>query len=88
MKLCLVTFNESFKDDFEGVRESALEIDRPVDARRIAVVMRLRMEPFAGDGEEVLEDVDAALFGGEDIAGMAIRWIQRGKVGRMGGRAP
>ena len=53
-------------------------------------IIRLRMEPFAGDGEAGREDDDteSALLGGEDIAGMAIRWIQRGKVGRMGGRAP
>ena len=61
---------ESLKDALEELRESALVIDKPVEARRILVIILLRIEPFAGDGEEgrADEDTESALLGGEAMA--------------------
>ncbi len=65
------TLSESFKDALEELRERALVIDRPVEARRMPISIRLRIVPFVGGDEEGCEDegTESALLGGEDIAG-------------------
>lgn len=78
------TLRESFKDALEELRERALVIDKPVEARRIPDIILLRIEPFAGVGEEGREDEDteSALLGGEAMAVGAVITQIKGKSGR------